>query len=31
MLEYFEGNYAWNMALNLALAMSGTIGDRDGV
>jgi pimeloyl-ACP methyl ester carboxylesterase len=29
MFEYFEGNYVWNMAVNLALAMGGSIGDID--
>jgi dienelactone hydrolase len=31
MFEYFEGNYTWNMAFNLALAMGGSIGDLDDV
>ena len=31
MFEYFEGNYVWNMAVNLALAMGGSIGDIDDV
>jgi hypothetical protein len=29
MFEYFEGNYTWNMAVNLTLAMGGSIGDVD--
>ena len=29
MFEYFEGNYVWNMAVNMALAMGGSIGDID--
>ncbi len=29
MFEYFEDNYVWNMAVNLALAMGGSIGDID--
>lgn len=29
MFEYFEDNYVWNMAVNLALAMGGSIGDVD--
>jgi dienelactone hydrolase len=29
MFEYFEGNYVWNMAVNLALAMGASIGDID--
>lgn len=31
MFEYFDGNYTWNMAVNLALAMGGSIGDIDDV
>jgi dienelactone hydrolase len=31
MFEYFQGNYTWNMAVNLALAMGGSIGDIDDV
>jgi dienelactone hydrolase len=31
MFEYFEDNYVWNMAVNLALAMGGSIGDIDDV
>ena len=31
MFEYFEGNYTWNMAVNLALAMGASIGDLDDV
>ncbi len=31
MFEYFENNYVWNMAVNLALAMGGSIGDIDDV
>lgn len=31
MFEYFDGNYTWNMAVNLALAMGGSIGDLDDV
>jgi dienelactone hydrolase len=31
MFEYFEGNYVWNMAVNMALAMGGSIGDIDDV
>jgi len=29
MFEYFEDNYVWNMGVNLALAMGGSIGDID--
>jgi dienelactone hydrolase len=29
MFEYFEGNYTWNMAINMALAVGGSIGDID--
>jgi dienelactone hydrolase len=29
MFEYFEDNYVWNMAVNLALGMGGAIGDID--
>jgi len=29
MFEYFENNYVWNMAVNLALAMGASIGDVD--
>jgi pimeloyl-ACP methyl ester carboxylesterase len=29
MFEYFESNYVWNMAVNLALAMGASIGDID--
>ena len=29
MFEYFEDNYTWNMAVNLALGMGGNIGDID--
>jgi dienelactone hydrolase len=29
MFEYFEDNYVWNMAVNLALAMGGSVGDID--
>lgn len=29
MFEYFEDHYVWNMAVNLALAMGGNIGDID--
>lgn len=29
MFEYFEGNYVWNMAVNLALGMGANIGDID--
>lgn len=29
MFEYFEGNYTWNMAVNLMLAMGASIGDID--
>ena len=29
MFEYFEDHYVWNMAVNLALAMGGSIGDID--
>jgi fermentation-respiration switch protein FrsA (DUF1100 family) len=31
MFEYFDGNYTWNMAVNLAIAMGGSIGDLDDV
>lgn len=31
MFDYFEGNYTWNMAVNLALGMGGAIGDIDAV
>src|ERR1700691_4217204 len=31
MFEYFEDNYVWNMAVNLALGMGGSIGDIDDV
>ena len=31
MFEYFQGNYTWNMAVNLALAMGASIGDIDDV
>ncbi len=31
MFEYFVDNYVWNMAVNLALAMGGSIGDIDDV
>lgn len=31
MFEYFDGNYTWNMAVNMALAMGGSIGDLDDV
>ena len=31
MYDYFEGNYTWNMAVNLALGMGGSIGDIDDV
>jgi dienelactone hydrolase len=31
MFEYFDGNYTWNMAVNLALAMGASIGDIDDV
>jgi dienelactone hydrolase len=31
MFEYFEGNYTWSMAVNLALAMGASIGDIDDV
>jgi dienelactone hydrolase len=27
--EYFDGNYTWNMAVNLALGMGASIGDID--
>jgi hypothetical protein len=29
MFEYFEDNYVWNMAANLALGMGCGIGDID--
>jgi dienelactone hydrolase len=29
MFEYFEGNYSWNMAINLALGMGASMGDID--
>ena len=29
MFEYFEDNYVWNMAVNLAIGMGGSIGDID--
>ena len=29
MFEYFEGNYTWNMAVNMALALGASIGDID--
>ena len=29
MFEYFDDNYTWNMAVNLALGMGGSIGDID--
>jgi hypothetical protein len=29
--EYFEDNYTWSMAVNLALAMGASIGDIDDV
>ncbi len=29
MFEYFEGNYTWNMAINLAVGMGASIGDID--
>jgi dienelactone hydrolase len=29
MFEYFEDNYVWNMAVNLALGMGASIGDID--
>jgi dienelactone hydrolase len=29
MFEYFEDNYTWNMAVNLALGMGASIGDID--
>jgi dienelactone hydrolase len=29
MFEYFEGNYTWNMAVNMALALGGSMGDID--
>jgi dienelactone hydrolase len=29
MFEYFEDNYVWNMAVNLALTMGASIGDID--
>ena len=29
MFEYFDGNYSWNMAINLALGMGASIGDID--
>lgn len=29
MFEYFEGNYTWNMAINMALGMGASIGDVD--
>jgi len=31
MFDYFEGNYTWNMAVNLALGMGASIGDIDDV
>jgi pimeloyl-ACP methyl ester carboxylesterase len=31
MFEYFEGNYTWNMAVNIALGMGASIGDIDDV
>jgi dienelactone hydrolase len=31
MFDYFEGNYTWNMAVNIALGMGASIGDIDGV
>ncbi len=29
MFEYFDGNYTWNMAVNLALGMGASAGDLD--
>lgn len=29
MFEYFEGNYSWTMAINMALGMGASIGDID--
>src|SRR6201996_8476182 len=29
MFEYFDDNYTWNMAVNLALGMGASIGDID--
>lgn len=29
MFDYFEGNYTWNMAVNIALGMGASIGDID--
>lgn len=29
MFEYFEGNYTWNMAVNMALALGASMGDVD--
>ena len=31
MFEYFDGNYTWNMAVNIALGMGAGIGDIDDV
>ena len=31
MFDYFEGNYTWNMAVNIALGMGASIGDIDSV
>jgi dienelactone hydrolase len=31
MFEYFEDNYVWNMAVNLALGMGASIGEIDDV
>ena len=31
MFDYFEGNYTWNMAVNIALGMGASIGDIDDV
>ena len=31
MFEYFDDNYTWNMAVNLALGMGASIGDIDDV
>ena len=31
MFQYFDDNYAWSMAVNLALGMGGSIGDIDDV
>ena len=31
MLEYFPGNYVWNLSTNLALAMGANIGEVDAI